>query len=408
MDSELLTSKSPGSRDAVVVVKLGGSLITNKRCFRTLDTASLDRACSQLKEAMWRSSGRLRLVVIHGAGSFGHSEAKRFGLKTGGGPGHQQPARLGVAMTKASVRRLNCEVCDAMVRAGLPGVGISPSDCGVLTDHFGQAIAGHGSAERMLAQVRNALAEGCIPVLHGDVVEDLESRRSRSPCAVSILSGDLLVHTLVTQLGACAGITVSDVPGLLTAPPGTPGASLITRLAIATLPAEATSPGGDRAESGVGAAASCEHSPLPSTLRCVATIEASDKALPVTSVLQVAEPSARQGAIGGGSVVLGLTSTPAASTLAASSADTGRTDDVTGGMSGKVWELCKLALALHRQDATAEGAQVPCIMMVGLGTGEAAGDTPASHAARHSLRWACEAALSGDLTAIRGTVITVE
>lgn len=379
------TDKGATSPPVCAVVKLGGSLITDKRCWRTLDAEALEEACSQLAAAVKLSSGRLQLVVVHGAGSFGHLEAKRYGIKIGGGPEHAQPASMGVAMTRASVRRLNCDVCDALVRAGLPAVGISPGDCAMATDHFGRALESPASADGLLCRVRDLMLRGCVPVLHGDVVTDAESRRRVSPTGVSILSGDLLVHVLVTGLGAQAGITVSDVPGLLTAPPGSSGAELVSRLTITSVGHTDSSPPtlqpGDASSQ-----------PSLSQIRCVATVEprAGDGAEGARETVMTL------GALSTGAAAAGSLALEGGSAIAEAAAD-----DVTGGMQGKVWELCSLALSTQRASSAAESSGspwprgAPLIMMVGIGPGGAGG----------SLMRACRAVVDGTSDGVRGTVV---
>lgn len=53
----------------VVVVKLGGAAITDKRSSRKIDAPGLRACASVVREATARGE---TLIVAHGAGSFGH------------------------------------------------------------------------------------------------------------------------------------------------------------------------------------------------------------------------------------------------------------------------------------------------------------------------------------------------
>ncbi|KAH8060821.1 hypothetical protein JL721_9043 [Aureococcus anophagefferens] len=61
--------RTPPPRD-VTVVKLGGSAITDKARFETLDEAGLRAAAEAVRRCV--ADGR-RVVVVHGAGSFATS-----------------------------------------------------------------------------------------------------------------------------------------------------------------------------------------------------------------------------------------------------------------------------------------------------------------------------------------------
>ncbi len=62
----------------IVILKIGGSVLTDKNKIsapRPEDIARMAREISDGKNT--------KLVLIHGAGSFGHHQAKEYGLKDG-------------------------------------------------------------------------------------------------------------------------------------------------------------------------------------------------------------------------------------------------------------------------------------------------------------------------------------
>ena len=68
------------SRMSRVVLKLGGGLITDKSRYRQVRTDRIDAVSGVVREL--RDSG-MSVVLVHGAGSFGHLEARKWGLAEG-------------------------------------------------------------------------------------------------------------------------------------------------------------------------------------------------------------------------------------------------------------------------------------------------------------------------------------
>ena len=63
--------------DPTVVVKLGGSAVTRKDRFETLNRRVLASTAQQLRAT------RGSAVLVHGCGSFGHFQAHEFGIAKG-------------------------------------------------------------------------------------------------------------------------------------------------------------------------------------------------------------------------------------------------------------------------------------------------------------------------------------
>ena len=77
-----------------MIIKLGGAAITHKRAPalpETLNEEALAATADALATA-WHAG--LAFVVVHGAGSFGHSLAKQYTLTTGGAQCMDQRARV--------------------------------------------------------------------------------------------------------------------------------------------------------------------------------------------------------------------------------------------------------------------------------------------------------------------------
>ena len=180
---------------AGAVVKLGGSVITDKRGDRPrVRHAVLHRVATEL------ASGGVA-AVVHGAGSFGHGPVRRSGLHEGLRTDVQ---RLAWAEVQILQNELDAVVCRALLRAGVPAVPCQASAAAVLR---GRALEAWDTAAPE-AMVRL----GLVPVLYGVPAVDFAQG-----CA--ILSGDVLAPELALRLGVSRLLLGTDVDGVYTADP---------------------------------------------------------------------------------------------------------------------------------------------------------------------------------------------
>ncbi len=142
-----------------MLLKLGGSLITDKRRPCSVRRGRLTSLARQIAAAADRWPGRL--IVGHGSGSFGHVAAKRSGI--GDGPLAAEHA-AGISATQQSAADLHRQVVTALARAGARPFSLAPSSF-LVTDRGRPAGVGLEPLER-------ALALGLLPVVYGDVVAD--------------------------------------------------------------------------------------------------------------------------------------------------------------------------------------------------------------------------------------------
>lgn len=169
------------------VLKLGGSLITEKTEEEVLDREQLERVCSTIANA-----SALELVLVHGGGSFGHSAAAQHGIDTA--QGTRNAGAIHDVMN--AMDRLRELVVDALLEADVPAIGLPPRALAVKGED--------GDLELAPLAVAAALAEGLVPVLHGDVV--LHTGRG-----ATVLSGDTLAVAIAGALdadrvGFCTGV----------------------------------------------------------------------------------------------------------------------------------------------------------------------------------------------------------
>jgi len=174
-----------------LILKLGGSVITDKSAGCAVDRTRLASIASTIAGA--RAGG---IIVIHGAGSCGHPEAKRYHLDKGASAGNTE----GIFVTHRAVSSLNDAVVAALREEGVPALGVHPLLTGVADN--GRLV---GFECRHLEKM---LTLGMVPVIHGDVVMDL----SKGAC---IVSGDQLVRYLAVALGISRVGLATDVPGVL-------------------------------------------------------------------------------------------------------------------------------------------------------------------------------------------------
>ena len=175
-----------------VILKLGGSVITDKSGNCSVDYDRLNWIASEIAE---RQADK-KIIIIHGAGSCGHPEAKEHNLDKGLDPNDIS----GIFITHEAVSGLNDAVVNALRARGVEAVAIHP---------LGSCIANNGRLISIECGPIKLLTEHrIVPVLHGDVVMDL----SRGAC---IVSGDQLVSTLPKMIPVDRIGLATDVAGLL-------------------------------------------------------------------------------------------------------------------------------------------------------------------------------------------------
>lgn len=143
--------------DGVTLVKLGGSLITDKERPLTPRPETLSRLAEEIHGAGLAG----RLVVGHGSGSFGHVTAARHDIHRG----VRDPEQVeGVAATQIHAHRLHRLVAEALWKAGNLPFSLAPSAAMLAAEGEPGAL----DPGPLLA----ALDLGLLPVVFGDVLMD--------------------------------------------------------------------------------------------------------------------------------------------------------------------------------------------------------------------------------------------
>ncbi len=172
------------------IIKLGGSVITDKLADGVIRNREIAELAGQI------AGCNEPLIVVHGAGSLGHPQAKAFGISAGVTPANAR----GVYETHTAVARLNTAVVSALRDAGVEAVSFPPLSC-ALSENRRLVFCGED-------QIRCLLAAGITPVLHGDVVTDTR-------LGGCIVSGDQIVPYLARALAADAVGIVTATGGVL-------------------------------------------------------------------------------------------------------------------------------------------------------------------------------------------------
>lgn len=146
---------------SVVLIKLGGAVITDKSIPNTVRWDVLRRLIAEVKEAMATSDDLF--VLSHGAGSFAHVPAAQYGTIDGF---RDDQSRLGMAIVQDSAAQLNRIVVSECLQQGIPAVSLCPSNS-LLTKN-------KQAADFFPSVFREYLKQGLTPMAYGDVIVDSE------------------------------------------------------------------------------------------------------------------------------------------------------------------------------------------------------------------------------------------
>ncbi len=175
----------------ILLVKLGGSLLTDKTRAESVRTEHLARLAGDVARAdrLARARGA-RLLLGHGSGSFGHAAAAAAGLGLGLGRGPlDEPALAGAARTQERARALHTLLIEALITAGAAPFSLAPGS--FLTAQEGRPQAAN------VQPLSAALDAGFLPVVYGDVVADHAWRASIASTEAVFLA---LTHALAPRV----------------------------------------------------------------------------------------------------------------------------------------------------------------------------------------------------------------
>ncbi|MFX1562206.1 MAG: isopentenyl phosphate kinase [Promethearchaeota archaeon] len=188
--------KERGSPSPPIIIKLGGSIITDKTKPSKPNHEVIDHLAKEIASIKSHS-----IILVHGGGSFGHFPAEKYQLQKGG---KSVRKKLGVTETVSEMTKLGQLILAAFHEIKRPAVPIRSSSIIVSLD---------GRISHMdLEALRSFLRQGFIPILSGDVVADTVS-------GFTIMSGDQISMYLARTLNTSHVIFATDVGGIYTDDP---------------------------------------------------------------------------------------------------------------------------------------------------------------------------------------------
>lgn len=182
----------------VTLVKLGGSLITDKRIPNTFRADAAAQAARELSAAL-AERPNLKLLIGHGSGSFGHVAAKKYDTIQGVRSREQWH---GFAEVAAAAAELNGLMAKTLRAQGLPVLRFQPSASARCRD--GELIA------MAVEPIQSALDNNLVPLVYGDVALD-ELRGG------TIISTEAIFFYLARHLPVERILLLGEVEGVLDA-----------------------------------------------------------------------------------------------------------------------------------------------------------------------------------------------
>ncbi|AGK60557.1 putative archaeal kinase [Archaeoglobus sulfaticallidus PM70-1] len=163
--------------DEIIILKIGGSIITDKSkgSFEKAKFDVIERISREISQFLMEN--RKKIILVHGAGSFGHPHVEKYNLK-------EKKELRGVLTTHFACKRLNSIVCDKLLENGVHALGIHP-----LTSFF--------LDEKLNINIDlflDMLTEDIIPVTHGDMIYNRKRK------FFEVLSGDSIISALMGEL----------------------------------------------------------------------------------------------------------------------------------------------------------------------------------------------------------------
>ena len=145
----------------LILIKLGGSLITDKKKDKSIKMNVLKQLCVEISEA--QKIIRAKIIIGNGGGSYSHPPSKKYNISAG----YQNKKSLeGISEVQDLGSQLNRIVVREFINNGIPAISLNPSSC-VITKNS-------QITSFFLQPLFHALDIGMMPVVYGDVIFDSE------------------------------------------------------------------------------------------------------------------------------------------------------------------------------------------------------------------------------------------
>jgi len=171
----------------MLLIKLGGSIITNKKKPLSAKRKTIDSIVSSFRKI------NEDFVVVHGGGSYGHYWSVKYNM-------HTKPKKYdikGVSIVKNSMIELNKIILDSFLKNKLNPYCIPPTDF----------VMGNKPINKKILEIKKIANSGFIPITYGDALW-FGNKKSY------ILSGDKIMSLLARVLKPRLSIFVLNEDGL--------------------------------------------------------------------------------------------------------------------------------------------------------------------------------------------------
>jgi len=171
----------------MILIKLGGSIITNKERPLSVKRNSINKIAKTLKKI------NEPITIVHGGGSFGHYWSVKYNM-------HTKPAKYsqkGISVVKNSMVELNKIILDIFLKNKLNPYCLPPTDF----------VSGNKPINKKIKEIGKIANTNLIPVTFGDALWFGQKKSY-------ILSGDKIMTMLARVLKPRLSIFVLNVDGV--------------------------------------------------------------------------------------------------------------------------------------------------------------------------------------------------
>ena len=171
----------------MILIKLGGSIITNKERPLSARRKAIESILKQIKKINEPK------IIVHGGGSYGHYWSVKYDM-------HTKPAKYdarGVAIVKNSMIELNKIILDTAVKNRINAYCLPPTDF----------MNGNKSIKNKILTMNDISKSGLTPITFGDALWFGQKKSY-------ILSGDVIMTTIAKVLKPRLSVFVLNVDGV--------------------------------------------------------------------------------------------------------------------------------------------------------------------------------------------------
>ena len=175
----------------MILIKLGGSIVTNKRKPESARRKTIDNILKQIKNI------NEPIILVHGGGSYGHYWSIKYGM-------HTKPAKYslkGLSVVKNSMIELDKIILDSATKNRLNVYSLPPTDF----------MNGNKPNRNKIQKISEIAKSGLVPVTYGDALWYSQKKSY-------ILSGDVIMTMIGIILKPRLSVFVLDVDGVYCKP----------------------------------------------------------------------------------------------------------------------------------------------------------------------------------------------